>query len=107
MFHGLFIVSLFITVGQMIKESCEPVIPAENWANKELIRKDQMNGISNKEFERNLANGKYKLTVGYQEPHRDKNGKIRVENYKLYHEDSLRYGSVQAQKWMKQGRYNL
>ena len=29
---GLFIVSLVLTCIQLIKEACEPVIPAENWA---------------------------------------------------------------------------
>ena len=107
MLHGLFIASLFITIGQLIKEKCEPIIPSENWANKDLIYKDKMSGISAKEFEYNLVNGKYKVTEKYPEPHRDKNGKIIVENEKLYKEDLLKYGSVQAQKWIKQGRYNL
>ena len=39
MFDGLFIASLIGTVYQYIKEVNEPVIPAENWANKELYYK--------------------------------------------------------------------
>lgn len=107
MLHGLFIASLLCTGYQMIKEACEPTIPAENWANKELIHKDRMSGISEKEFSKNLANGKYKLTTTHPEPHRDANGKIIIENCRLYHEDVKNYGAVQAQQWVKQGKYNL
>lgn len=107
MLHGLFIVSIFCVGYQIIKEACQPTIPAENWANKELIHKDKMSGISEKQFSKNLANGKYKLTQTYPEPHRDKNGKIIIENCKLYQEDVKNYGAHQAQQWVKQGKYNL
>lgn len=107
MFEGLFIASLIGTCVQAIKEACEPTIPAENWKNKELINKDRMNGISEKEFSRNLANGKYKLIENYSEPHRDKDGKIIIENCRLYNKDVEDYGVVQAQTWVKQGKYNL
>lgn len=44
----------------------------------------------------------------YPEPHRDpESGKILIENNKLYYEDIDKYGAVQAQKWVKQGKYNL
>lgn len=107
MFDLLFITSIIGTCVQAIKESCTPVIPAENWANKELYHKDLMNGVSVKERMKNLENGKYKLTEAYPEPHRDTDGKIIIENCKLYDEDVKKYGAVQAQKWVKQGRYNL
>lgn len=108
MLDGLFIACLIGTCYQAIKEACQPVIPAENWANKELIHKDRMNGISEKEFSKNLANGKYKLTETYPEPHRDpKSGKIIIENSTLYKEDVKNYGAYQAQQWVKQGKYNL
>lgn len=107
MLDGLFIASLIGTVAQMFKEARQPVIPAENWANKELIHNDRMNGISEKEFLRNLANGKYKLTETYPEPHRMEDGRIIIENYKLYREDVRKYGVPQAHKWMRQGKYNL
>lgn len=107
MLDGLFIASLIGTVVQMFKESCAPTIPAENWANKELIHQDRINNISEKEFARNLANEKYKSTVTHPEPHRDENGKIIIENCTLYKEDVKNYGVVQAQKWVKQGKYNL
>lgn len=107
MLDALFIVSIIGTAWQIIKESCEPTIPAENWANKELYNKDIMSGISVEQRMKNLKNGKYKLTETYPEPHRAKDGRIIIENCKLYHEDVQRYGAVQAQKWVKQGRYNL
>lgn len=108
MLDVLFIVSLIKTIAQAFEETCQPVIPAENWANKELIHKDRMNGISEKDFNKNLADGKYKLTETYPEPHKDPvSGKIIIENSLLYKEDVRKYGAVQAQKWVKQGRYNL
>ena len=108
MLDGLFIASLIGTIAQAIKEARQPVIPAENWANQELIHKDRMSGISEKQFNKNLANGKYKLTETYPEPHRDaKTGKIIIENSLLYKEDVRKYGAVQAQTWVRQGKYNL
>ena len=107
MLEGLFIASLIGTCYQAIKEACQPTIPAENWSNKELIHKDRMAGISEKEFTRNLANGKYKVTETYPEPHRMEDGRIIIENYELYKEDCRKYGVPQAHKWMRQGKYNL
>lgn len=107
MLKGLFLFSLFSTCKQIITEACAPRIPAENWANEELIRQDRMNGISEKEFSRNLANGKYRITETYPEPHRMKDGRIIIENCKLYDEDVRKYGVPQAHKWMRQGKYNL
>ena len=107
MLEGLFIASLIGTIYQAIKEAMQPTIPAENWSNKELIHKDRMSGISEKEFARNLANGKYKLTETYPEPHRMEDGRIIIENYELYKEDCNKYGVPQAHKWMRQGKYNL
>lgn len=107
MLDGLFITSLIITCYQIIKEACSPVIPAENWANKDLINQDKMNNISEKDFARNLANGKYRLTETYPEPHRMEDGRIIIENYKLYREDIRKYGVPQTHKWMRQGKYNL
>ena len=108
MLHGLFIASLIGTFVQAIKEHYEPTIPAENWANKDLYYEDMMDGVSIEQRMKNLKNGKYKLTETYPEPHRNPvSGKIVIENCKLYREDVKIYGAVQAQKWVKQGRYNL
>lgn len=108
MLDGLFIASLIGTCYQAIKESLEPTIPAENWANKELYHQDVMNGVSAEQRMKNLKNGKYKMTETYPEPHKDpKTGKIIIENSKLYYEDVKNYGAYQAHQWMKQGKYNL
>lgn len=107
MFEGLFLVSFIGTCYHVIKEACQPTIPAENWANKDLIRQDRAKNISEKEFSKNLANGKYKATEFYPEPHRMEDGRIIIENYKLYREDVRKYGAYQSHKWMRQGKYNL
>ena len=88
-FWGLGLFSIISTCVQGIKTACTPVIPAENWANKDLIHEDTMKGISSKEFQHNLANGKYKMIVKHPEPHRDKDGKIIIENCLLYKKDLL------------------
>lgn len=108
MFGGLFVLSLIVSCVQGIKEAYEPVIPAENWANKKLYHKDLMNGVSVEQRMKNLKNGKYKLMQTYPEPHRDSvSGKIVIENCKLYNEDVKNYGAYQAYQWVKQGKYNL
>lgn len=107
MFDGLFIVSLIGTCVQVFKEACKPIVPAENWANKELYHKDIMAGVPIEQRMKNLENGKYKLVETYPEPHKDVDGKIIIENCKLYNEDLTKYGAVQTMKWVKQGKYNL
>ena len=69
MFGGLFVAVLIYTGYQVIKEACEPTIPAGNWANKELYYKDLMNGVSVEQRMKNLKNGKYKSTETYPESH--------------------------------------
>lgn len=108
MFDALFIVSIVGAAVQAVKEACEPVVPAENWANKELYHKDLMNGVPIKQRMKNVENGKYRMANSYPEPHRDPvDGKIVIENSKLYYEDVRNYGAYQAQQWVKQGKYNL
>lgn len=108
MFGLLGAVSLVCTCYQLIKEACEPTVPAENWANQDLYYQDMMNGVSIEQRMENVRNGKYKLTETYPEPHRDaKTGKIIIENSLLYEEDCKKYGAYQAFQWVKQGKYNL
>lgn len=108
MFGLLGVVSLVCTCYQLIKEACEPTVPAENWANYDLYHQDMMNGVPIEQRMKNVKNGKYKLTETYPEPHRDpKTGKIIIENSQLYNEDVKNYGAYQAHKWMHQGKYNL
>lgn len=70
MFSGLLIISIIFTCYQIIKEMTQPVIPAENWANKDLYYDDVANGMSEKQRMENLLNGKYKLEDDYPKPHR-------------------------------------
>ena len=57
----LIIIGLISVIVEIIKEKTQPTIPAENWNNWDLIRKDRYdNHISQKEFENNLKNGKYR-----------------------------------------------
>ena len=108
MLGGLFIASLIGTVYHGVKEACEPKIPADNWANKELYYQDMMNGVPAEQRMKNLENGKYKLTENYPEPHRDaRTGKIIIENSLLYEEDVKIFGAYRAKQWVKQGKYNL
>lgn len=107
MLEGLFIASLVGTVCQWFKEATEPIIPAENWGNKKLINEDRAKGISEREFAKNLKNGKYIVTETYPEPHRMEDGRIIIENYELYREDCRKHGVPQAHEWMRQGKYNL
>lgn len=58
---ALFIISIIMTIVQIIKEVSEPDIPAENWANKELYHEDIMNGVPIEQRIKNLKNGRYKL----------------------------------------------
>ena len=90
-----------------IKERCEPTIPAENWANKELYYKDMVSGMSQKELMRNVRNGKYRQSITYPEPHRDEKRKIIIENSQLYYDYVKQHGAYQAQQWVKQGKYNF
>lgn len=108
MFGLLGLVSLLGTGYQLIKEACEPTIPAENWANKELYHQDLMNGMSVEQRMKNVKNGRYKLVENYPEPHRDpKSGKIIIENNLLHKQDLKQYGAYQTSQWVKQGKYNL
>lgn len=102
------VLGLAIAAHETIKEKCHPTIPAENWANKDLYYEDMVNGVSPEQLTKNLANGKYKITEVYPEPHKDpKTGKIVIENDKLYKEDVKMYGVSKAREWMYQGKYNL
>ena len=108
MLHGLFIVSLISTVVQGIKDTFSPIIPAQNWENKDLYYQDLMNGMSDGQRMQNVKNGKYKLTNNHPKPHRDpKTGKIIIENSQLYRDDLKKYGAYQTYKWVEQGKYNL
>lgn len=108
MFNLLFIVSIIGTIVQIFKEKFTPQIPYENFRNRKLYNEDLMNGASIEQLMKNVKDGKYRIEGTFPEPHRDpKDGKIIIENSKLYYEDVDKYGAWQAQEWVKQGKYNL
>ena len=108
MFDLLFLVPLVGSVIKGVEDATTKIIPAENWANKELYHKDIMAGMTDEQLIKNVENGKYKLTEKFPEPHKDPvSGKIVIENCKLYYEDIKKYGAYQAKQWVKQGKYNL
>ena len=111
MLDGLFIVSLIGGCYRLIKESCEKPIPVENWRNKESMREDRYNGMSEQEIMKNVKNGKYIIKDAdiqqYPKPHTNEKGQILIENCKLFNEDKVKYSIEQIYKWVKQGKYNL
>lgn len=108
MFDGLFIASLVGCCIKAIKEAAQPTIAADMRANKELLNKDIIKGVPYEQIQKNIKNGKYKLTETHPEPHKDPvTGQIIIENCLLYKEDLLKYDGAQVMKWVKQGKYNL
>ncbi len=104
------IISALIIGKEIIKEKTTPTIPAENWANQELINQDRLDpNVSNEQFMKNLQNGKYRMQypAWKTEPHRNAEGKIIIENEKLFNEDKHKYGVVKAYQWLEWGKYNL
>lgn len=61
MLDALFIISIIGAIVEVFKETFGKEVPAENWANEELYRKDIMDGVSVEQRIKNLKNGKYKL----------------------------------------------
>lgn len=108
MFDGLFIASLIGSVVDVFKEKTSKEIPAENWANRDLLHEDMAKGVSVEQQVKYAEQGRYKKTYTHPEPHRDpETGKIIIENDRLYREDVLNYGAYQASKWAEEGKYNL
>lgn len=110
MFDILGIIGILFVGKELIKEKCTPVIPAENWQNRELIQKDILNpDCSNNQLMKNLVNGKYRKTEQITEPHKDSAGNIIIDNTVLFWEDvnSHQYSTVQIERFKQSGRYNL
>lgn len=105
------VVALFASGVPWLSEKTTKSIPAEYWANKDLLYEDRMRGMSEKEIIRNVERGKYYIptdvTPSYPVPHRDPNNKILIENSELYRNDVSQYGTYQASQWLEQGKYNL
>ena len=55
---GLLIFGLIWLVVEVVKSTCEPTIPAENWKN--VSKTWDVFNLDAKEFQKNFRNGKYK-----------------------------------------------
>ena len=55
---------MLFTGKDLIKKATTLVIPAENWANKDLIHEDRMSGISKKEILKNVESTKLQAQIG-------------------------------------------
>lgn len=107
---GIFAILCMLFSG--IKEKCETTIPAEYWANKELLQRDLMNGVSAKQRLQYAEQGRYyipkSIAESYPKPHRDpKTNKIIIENSVLYKNDLRDFSASETMKWAEQGKYNL
>lgn len=110
MFNVFGIIGILFAGKELIQEKCTPVIPAENWQNRELIQKDILNPECNSnQFMKNVVNGKYRKTEQAAEPHRDSAGNIIIDNTVLFWEDvnSHQYSTTQIERFKQSGRYNL
>ena len=104
------VLAAVLTGKELIQEKCTPVIPAENWQNRELIQKDILNpDCSNDQLMKNLASGKYRKPEQAADPHRDTKGNVIIDNTVLFWEDvnSHQYSTVQLERFKQSGRYNL
>lgn len=54
----LIFIGVMWVIIDIIKEACEPTIPAENWKN--VSKTWDVYDLDAKEFQKNLRNGKYK-----------------------------------------------
>lgn len=108
MLDGVFIASLIGSCVEAVKTAFTPTIPTENWANQKLMQEDYAKGMTHEEKLKNVKNGRYYIKAEkHEEPHRDANGRIVIENFDLYEEDYKKYGWKQVDIWVGQGRYNL
>lgn len=110
MINILSILAAVLTGKELLQEKCTPVIPAENWQNRELIHKDILNPeCSNNQLMKNLASGKYRKPEQAAEPHRDAKGNVIIDNTVLFWEDvnSHQYSVEQLERFKQLGRYNL
>lgn len=106
------VVALFTSGIPLLTEKTAKSIPAENWANKELLHKDRMAGVSEKEILQRVKQGRYyippQIKQAYPVPHRDpESNKILIENCELHRKDIDQYGTYKAYNWVEQGKYNL
>jgi hypothetical protein len=61
MLNGLFILSIVYTLVCVVKDMFTPTIPAENWENMELYRKDIIDGVPIEQRLKYVKDGRYKV----------------------------------------------
>ncbi len=107
--HILFIVATIYTIYAMIREATAKEITKEDLENKDLYELDRLNRVPVEERLELVKKGRYKNDNNNEchRPHRDKNGKIVIENTLLWEEDLKKYNSMEVQKFILQGKYNL
>ncbi len=107
MFDLMLIVASALTVKDAIKEHRENKKVYRPISNYEAYRQDILAGVPHELRMKKAEAGLYEKE-DCTEPHRDpKDGKVVIENSKLYYDDLLNYGSIQTMKWVQQGKYNL
>lgn len=108
MLNLLTIISAIFTGKELVKDHIEKNNPnthvISDW---DAFSKDVCSGVSSDERMRKMRAGLYEKANTYPEPHRDKDGKIRIENSRLFNDDLIKFGAIQTYKWVDQGKYNL
>ena len=61
---ALGVIVLIVVICTFLNEKLTPTLTAEHWANKELINRDRMSGMSEKEIVKNAERGKYYIKKG-------------------------------------------
>lgn len=106
MLNAFGIIGLFAGIKQLIKESTEKSIPAENWNNKALMHEDKMNpDISPQQIMKNLEKGKYYSPTVI--PERYEMPVKPIVDKKRYDYDVRMYGKNIADDNAKQGLYSF
>lgn len=61
MLVGVSIIAIIVAAVMWLKDALDKPVPAENWANEELIWQDMQNGMSIEQQIRYLKKGRYKM----------------------------------------------
>lgn len=97
-------ISVLFGITQSIKENKEPIAPPIH--NFDLYRKDILDGCGTHQLHRNQLSGRYRKPDNINKPHKNNKGQIIIEDMEKYRDDAARYGVVQAQIWIREGKYN-
>ena len=107
MFDLACILGMLFTGGEYLKEKLEPKPPENCLSNMELFQQDVLNGVPSEQRMKNMQNGKYVQRNVYPEPHRDKDGKIIIDDMDSFNRDKINLGALEAYNRAKRGAYNL